>query len=87
MNAARQQLLKTFEMSKRETRESEKTEKIHADVRERLLSNLEDHISTKRLYDQGEETFGEKEKFQSWLKHPNRAMGGQVPYEMLQNEE
>lgn len=87
VNAARQQLLKTFEMSKRETRESEKTEKIHADVRERLLSNLEDHISTKRLYDQGEETFGEKEKFQSWLKHPNRAMGGQVPYEMLQNEE
>lgn len=36
---ARQQLLNTFQISKLETRESEKTKKIHAEVRERLMSN------------------------------------------------
>ncbi|MEI6673117.1 MAG: hypothetical protein WCL02_07540 [bacterium] len=38
---ARNQLLKTFEMYTWETKESEKTRKIHEEVRVKLLSNLQ----------------------------------------------
>ncbi len=47
---ARQQLLKTFEASKWETRESDLTRSIHEAVRERLLDNLDEHISMNKLY-------------------------------------
>ena len=43
VNDARNQLLKTFEMHKLKTKESEKTKKIHAEVRDMLLSNLDDY--------------------------------------------
>jgi L-lactate utilization protein LutB len=49
---ARNQLLKTFEMHTWETKESEKTKKIHEKVRDHLLSNLDDYISMKKLYDE-----------------------------------
>lgn len=75
VNDARDQLLKTFELSKLETRESDRTRKIHEEVRERLLSNLDDYVSPKKLYDLGEETFGKKELFESRLQLPNFCMG------------
>lgn len=68
---ARNQLLKTFDLSKLETRESEKTKKIHAEVRDRLKSNLDEYISIKKFTDFGEEIFGSKEKFASRLQTPH----------------
>jgi hypothetical protein len=49
---ARNQLVKTFDLAKLDTKESETTRKIHEEVRERLLDNLDDHVSMKKLYDQ-----------------------------------
>ena len=52
VNEARNQLLKTFTLSKLETRESEMTRKIHEEVRDNLMSNLDDYISVKKIYSQ-----------------------------------
>jgi hypothetical protein len=49
---ARNQLVKTFDLAKLDTKESETTRKIHEEVRERLLDNLDGHVSMKKLYDQ-----------------------------------
>ncbi|MFZ2151366.1 MAG: hypothetical protein WAZ12_01240 [Candidatus Absconditicoccaceae bacterium] len=84
---ARNQLLKTFEMHKLETKESEKTKKVHEEVRDRLLSNLDDYISVKKLNDLGEDTFGNKESFELRLKSPNFCMGGIIPYDISQTKE
>lgn len=51
VNDARNQLLKTFEMHTWETKESEKTRKIHEEVRDNLMSNMDDYVSMKKLYD------------------------------------
>lgn len=49
---ARNQLVKTFDLAKLETRESETTKKIHEEVRDRLMSNLDDYVSLQKLYAQ-----------------------------------
>lgn len=84
---ARNQLLKTFEMHKLETKESEKTKKVHEEVRDRLLSNLDDYISVKKLNDLWEDTFGNKESFELRLKSPNFCMWGIIPYDISQTKE
>lgn len=84
---ARDQLLKTFDLAKLETKESEKTKKIHEEVRERLLDNLDDHVSIKKLYDQWAETFGKKEVFETWLNTPHFLMWWDVPYSLMQTQE
>lgn len=40
-------------------------------------------IQISMLYNYGVEIFGNKEKFDSWLIHPNVALGGQVPKQLL----
>ena len=84
---ARDQLLKTFDLAKLETKESETTRKIHEEVRERLLDNLDDHVSIKKLYDQWAETFGKKEVFETWLHTPHFLMWWDAPYSMIQTQE
>ncbi|MEI8008993.1 MAG: hypothetical protein WCI00_06500 [bacterium] len=71
---ARNQLLKTFDLAKLETRESDLTRKIHEEVRDRLLSNLDDYLSIKKLSNLGEEVFGDKETFTLRFNQTNNAL-------------
>ena len=84
---ARNQLLKTFDLAKLETRESELTRKIHEEVRDRLMSNLDDYISTQKLCDLGEDVFGDKETFTLRLNQTNNALWWQSPYSMITTQE
>ena len=84
---ARNQLLKTFELAKLETKESELTRKIHEEVRDRLMSNLDDYISTQKLCDLGEDVFGDKETFTLRLNQTNNALWLQSPYSMITTQE
>lgn len=74
INDARNQLLKTFEMHKLETKESEKTRKIHEEVRDNLMSNLDDYISMKKLYELWDKTFGSRKVFELRLNRYNEAI-------------
>jgi uncharacterized protein (DUF2384 family) len=56
-------------------------------VRERLLDNLDGHVSMKKLYDQWAETFGQKEVFETWLHTPHFLMWWSTPYSMIQTPE
>ncbi len=87
VNDARDQLLKTFEMHKLETKESEKTKKIHAEVRDMLLSNLDDYISMKKLYQTWMDLFGSKEKFELRLSQYNVGMWSIVPSDIIDTRE
>lgn len=87
INDARNQLLKTFEMHTWETKESEKTRKIHEEVRDNLMSNLDDYISMKKLYKLWEETFGKKEMFESRLHTPNFLLWWKTRYSISKTQE
>ncbi len=84
---ARNQLLKTFDLAKLETRESDLTRKIHEEVRDRLLSNLDDYLSIKKLSNLGEEVFGDKETFTLRFNQTNNALWWQSPYSMITTQE
>lgn len=43
-------------------------------------------IGLDALYNQGLETFRNKEKLDAWLDAPNRALGGKIPYEVMDNQ-
>jgi hypothetical protein len=51
------------------------------------LSNLDDYISMKKLYDEWEETFGKKELFESRLNSSNFCMWWIVPYSIIETKE
>lgn len=38
------------------------------------------------LYDYGYEVFEDKEKFKAWMFTPNRALGGEMPYDLIDNQ-
>ena len=38
------------------------------------------------LYSYGFEVFENKERFNQWMSRPNRALGGQVPYDLIDNQ-
>jgi putative toxin-antitoxin system antitoxin component (TIGR02293 family) len=38
------------------------------------------------MYNQGLEVFRSKEKLNAWLNAPNRALGGKIPYEVMDNQ-
>ena len=84
---ARNQLLRTFEMHTWEMKESDKTRKIHEQVRDNLMSNLDDYISMKKLYALWEEVFGNKEIFGSWLSMSNIAMWSIIPNDIISSKE
>lgn len=37
------------------------------------------------LYDYGYEVFEDREKFKAWMFTPNRALGGEMPYDLIDN--
>jgi len=38
------------------------------------------------LYSYGYEVFEDKERFNQWMLRPNRALGGQAPYDLIHNQ-
>lgn len=43
-------------------------------------------VSLADLYSYGFEIFGDKDLFNQWMRNPNRAIGGQVPYDLIDNQ-
>lgn len=43
-------------------------------------------VSLADLYSYGFEIFGDKDLFNKWMRSPNRAIGGQVPYDLIDNQ-
>ena len=43
-------------------------------------------IGLEVLYNQGLEVFQDKDKLNGWLNTPNRALGGKIPYEIMDNQ-
>lgn len=38
------------------------------------------------LYSYGFEVFEDKERFNHWMSKPNKALGGQIPYDLIDNQ-
>jgi putative toxin-antitoxin system antitoxin component (TIGR02293 family) len=43
-------------------------------------------IAFEALYHMGMEVFQDKDKLNRWLNEPNRALGGEIPYEIMDNQ-
>lgn len=43
-------------------------------------------VSLADLYSFGFEIFGDKDLFNQWMRNPNRALGGEVPYDLIDNQ-
>jgi len=54
-------------------------EKFNASLSERIVSLAD-------IYSYGYEVFEDKDKFNRWMFRPNGALGGQVPYELIDNQ-
>jgi putative toxin-antitoxin system antitoxin component (TIGR02293 family) len=55
------------------------TEKFSPSLSERIVSLAD-------IYAYGYEVFDEDDKFNNWILRPNRALGGQSPYDLLDNQ-
>ena len=56
-----------------------KQEKFNAVLSERILSLAD-------IYSYGYEVFEDEERFNKWMFSPNRALGGNMPYELANNQ-
>ena len=54
-------------------------EKFNASLSERI-------VGLAALYDYGHEVFGDRGKFKTWMFTPNRALGGEKPYDLIDNQ-
>jgi putative toxin-antitoxin system antitoxin component (TIGR02293 family) len=43
-------------------------------------------IAFETLYQMGLEVFQDKDKLNRWLNEPNRALGGEIPYDIMDNQ-
>jgi len=82
---ARARVLETFQWMEYPTIDSLKTQGYRQEVRERLRGNNE-AITIEKLYDVGEETLGKGEVFETRLKKPNVALGGQILFNGLKTK-
>jgi putative toxin-antitoxin system antitoxin component (TIGR02293 family) len=54
---------------------------------EKFSSSLSERIvSLADIYSYGYEVFDDDEKFNNWVLRPNRALGGEAPYNLLDNQ-
>jgi putative toxin-antitoxin system antitoxin component (TIGR02293 family) len=54
---------------------------------EKFSSSLSERIvSLADIYSYGYEVFDDDNKFNNWILRPNRALGGQTPYDLLDNQ-
>jgi putative toxin-antitoxin system antitoxin component (TIGR02293 family) len=73
-----QKLAKVLSVTRATLINKKKKEKFHQALSERIVS-VED------LYTYGFEVFGDKEKFNQWMFTNNKALGGQPPYDLIDN--
>ncbi len=62
---------------------SERTWQRYADDKLLPQDMTERALQLATLYQQGEETFGQAEKFRGWMAYPNPVFGGKKPIELL----
>lgn len=56
-----------------------KSEKFNPGLSEKILSMAD-------LYSYGFEVFEDESRFNYWMSQPNRALGGQIPYDLIDNQ-
>ncbi len=56
-----------------------KQQKFSAVLSERIMSLAD-------IYSYGYEVFEDQDRFNSWMFHPNQALNGQAPYELMDNQ-
>lgn len=56
-----------------------KNEKFNASLSEKILSLAD-------LYSFGFEVFGDEKRFNQWMGKPNQAIGGHIPYNIIDNQ-
>jgi putative toxin-antitoxin system antitoxin component (TIGR02293 family) len=56
-----------------------KNEKFNAGLSEKILGMAD-------LYSYGFEVFEDEDRFTQWMSKPNKALGGQAPYDLIDNQ-
>jgi putative toxin-antitoxin system antitoxin component (TIGR02293 family) len=56
-----------------------RSEKFGAGLSEKIMAMAD-------LYSYGFEVFEDKDRFNQWMSKPNKALGGQVPYDLIDNQ-
>jgi putative toxin-antitoxin system antitoxin component (TIGR02293 family) len=73
------QLASTLSIGRATLINKKKNEKFSQSVSERILSVAD-------IYSYGYEVFEDTERFNEWIFRPNKALGGQRPYDLLNNQ-
>ncbi len=72
-------LAKTLSVTRATLINKKPTEKFNATLSEKIIGLAE-------IYSYGFEVFENKEKFNSWINSPNKALGGKPPYDLLDSQ-
>ena len=56
-----------------------RTQKFNSSLSEKILSMAD-------LYSYGFEVFEDESRFNQWMARPNKALGGQAPYDLIDNQ-
>jgi putative toxin-antitoxin system antitoxin component (TIGR02293 family) len=72
-------LAKTLSVTRSTLINKKTSEKFSPTVSEKIVGLAE-------IYSYGYEVFEDKEKFNSWISRPNKALGGQAPFELLDSQ-
>jgi putative toxin-antitoxin system antitoxin component (TIGR02293 family) len=72
-------LAKTLSVTRATLINKKPAEKFNVTLSEKIIGLAE-------IYSYGFEVFENKEKFNSWIKSPNKALGGKSPYDLLDSQ-
>ena len=72
-------LAKTLSVTRSTLINKKAGEKFNSTVSEKIVGLAE-------IYSYGYEVFEDKEKFNSWISRPNKALGGKTPFELLDSQ-
>lgn len=79
LGLARTEAADVIHLPPRTVARRKKEQKLQADESDRL-------VRLARLAAQGADVLGDKEKAATWLRRPNRALGGKIPLELLDSD-
>lgn len=79
LGLARTEAADAIHLPPRTVARRKKEQKLQADESDRL-------VRLARLAAQGADVLGDKEKAATWLRRPNRALGGKIPLELLDSD-
>jgi putative toxin-antitoxin system antitoxin component (TIGR02293 family) len=79
LGLARTEAADAIHLPPRTVARRKKEQKLQADESDRL-------VRLARLAAQGADALGDKEKAATWLRRPNRALGGKIPLELLDSD-